>query len=157
MRPLRPPLAVRARPGRGFTMMEVLVSLLVFSLGVLALVGIQASAARMATDARDRSTATFLADQLLARMLISDPASAATFAHRPSGTTACNPSGASSTNAVVTGWLAEVAAQLPNATAALQQVVVDAGTGLVTVRLCWQNGNEPPRSLTVSNQVQWQP
>lgn len=145
-----------AAPGRGFTMMEVLVALLVFSLGVLALVGIQATAARMATDARDRATATFLADQLLARMLISDPTTAASFAHRPSGTNACNPSGSDSTNAVVTGWLAEVTAQLPNAASSLQQVVVDAGTGLVTVRLCWQNGNEAPRSLSVTNQVQWQ-
>jgi type IV pilus assembly protein PilV len=148
----------RLRPtaARGFTLMEVLVALLVFSLGVLALVAIQATAARMATDARDRATAAFLADQLLARMLIADPATAATFAHMPTGTQACNPSGSASTNAVVTGWLAEVADQLPNAGSALQQVLVDAGTGQVTVRLCWQNGNEAPRSLSVSNQVQWQ-
>lgn len=149
---------IQPRPAQqGFTMIEVLVALLVFSVGVLALVDTQATAVRMATDARDRSTATFLADQLLARMLISDPTTAASFAHRASGTTPCTPSGAASANAVVTGWLAEVAAQLPNAAAGAQQVVVDVATGQVTVRLCWQNGNETPRSLVVSNQVQWQP
>ncbi len=137
-------------------MIEVLVSLLVFSLGVLALVSIQATATRLATDARDRALATFLADQLLARMLIADPATAASFAHKATGTAACSPSGDASTNAVVTGWLAEVATQLPNAAAGSQQVVVDTGTSQVTVRLCWQNGNEPPRSLAVTNQVQWQ-
>ena len=148
----------RLRPAQhGFTMIEVLVALLVFSVGVLALVGTQATAVRMATDARDRSTATFLADQLLARMLISDPATAGSFAHHATGATPCAPSGAASANATVTGWLAEVAAQLPNATAGAQQVVVDVATGQVTVRLCWQNGNELPRSLAVSNQVQWQP
>jgi len=141
---------------RGFTLLEVLVAVLVFSLGVLALVGLQATAVRMSTDARDRATATFLADQLLGRMLISDPATAASFAHLPNGNAACNPGGAASANPVVTGWLAEVAAQLPNAPAAQQQIVVDAATGLVTVRLCWQNGNDPARSLTFVNQVQWQ-
>lgn len=140
----------------GFTMIEVLVALLVFSLGILGLVAIQATATRMATDASNRATATFLADQLLARMLISDRTTAGTFAHKATGTTACNPSGAASTNAVVTGWLVEVDKQLPNAPTEQQQVVVNAATGEVTIRLCWQNGNETPHSLTVSNQVQWQ-
>lgn len=138
-------------------MIEVLVSLLVFSLGVLAMVALQATASRLASDARDRAVAVFMADQLLGRMLISDPTTASTFAHHPTGTTACSPSGAASSNAVVTGWLAEVASRLPKADAAYQQVVVDAATGLVTVRMCWQNGNDSPRSLEVVNQVQWQP
>jgi type IV pilus assembly protein PilV len=146
----------RCSTARGFTMIEVMVALLVFSLGVLGLVAIQATAVRMATDARDRATAVFLADQLLARMLIADPLTAATFAHLPSGSVACSPSGSPSTNAVVTGWLAEVAALLPNAVSAQQQVVVNAANSQVTVRLCWQNGNEAPRTLEVSNQVQWQ-
>ena len=149
----RPPSS--RRRAAGFTMIEVLVALLVFSLGVLGLVAIQATATRMAGDARDRAVATFLADQILARMLISDPATALSFAHQATGTTACNPSGAASTNAAVTAWLAEVTAQLPKATSTLQQIVVTAPNE-VTVRLCWQNGEDPPRSLTVSNQVQWQ-
>lgn len=149
--------AGRALRTAGFTMIEVLVSLLVFSLGVLALVQIQGTAVRLSTDARDRAIATFLADQLLARMLISDPTTAASFAHQPGGSTACAPTGSASTNAVVTDWLAEVADQLPGATSTLQQVVVNAATGEVTVRLCWQNGSDPARSLAVTNQVQWQP
>lgn len=165
---MRKPCCSVARPARlqgrragGFTMIEVLVALLVFSLGVLGLVTIQATATRMAGDARDRAVATFLADQLLARMLIADPASASTFEHLATGTTACNPSGTASTNAVVTGWLAEVAQQLPQAPSTLQQVVVVPPSppeisARVIVTLCWQNGNDPPRSLSVSNQVQWQ-
>ncbi len=156
-RPRRPANARRALRTAGFTMIEVLVSLLVFSLGVLALVQIQGTAVRLSSDARDRAVATFLADQLLARMLISDPATAGSFAHMPDGSTACAPTGSASTNAVVTAWLAEVADQLPGATSALQQVVVNATTGEVTVRLCWQNGSDPARSLAVTNQVQWQP
>lgn len=149
--------AGRARRMAGFTMIEVLVSLLVFSLGVLALVQIQGTAVRLSSDARDRAIATFLADQLLARMLISDPTTASTFAHKAGGSAACAPTGSSSTNAVVTQWLTEVAQQLPGAVESLQQVVVNATTGEVTVRLCWQNGSDPARNLSVTNQVQWQP
>lgn len=142
------------RRSAGFTMIEVLVALLVFSLGVLGLVAIQATATRMASDARDRAVATFLADQILARMLISDRTTAPSFAHRPTGSTPCTATGADSTNPVVTGWLTEVSNQLPNAGSALQQIVV-TGADEVTVRLCWQNGNDDRRSLTVSNKVQW--
>ena len=150
-----PSQAATRRSSAGFTMIEVLVALLVFSLGVLGLVAIQATATRMANDARDKAVATFLADQILARMLISDPTTALSFAHHATGTTACNPTGAASTNATVTAWLTEVTQQLPNAGSTLQQIVVTAPNE-VTVRLCWQNGEDAPRSLTVSNQVQWQ-
>lgn len=150
----RPP---RTAAPRGLTLFEVLVALLVFSLGVLGLVTMQATATRMAGDARSRAVATFLADQLLARMLISDPATAATFAHHPTGTTPCSPGGPASTNPVVTSWLTEVSSHLPNAAATQQQVVVDAVTGQVTVRLCWQQGSEAAHNLVVVNQVQWQP
>jgi type IV pilus assembly protein PilV len=145
-----------SRAQRGFSLIEVLVSLLVFAFGVLTLVGLQASAIRFATDAQHRAEATFLADQLLGRMLISDPATIASFDHHATGTVACVPSGAASTHAVVAEWLKDVSAALPNAPADKQQIVVDATTGQVMVRLCWRNGNDAMHSLVVSNQVQWQ-
>jgi type IV pilus assembly protein PilV len=139
---------------RGFSLLEVLVSVLVFSLGVLALVSLQATSMRMSSDARYRADAAFLADQLFARMLISAEGDASQFAHRIGGT-ACNSAGAPSAHASATAWLAEVADVLPGASADLQQIIVDAGTGQVTVRLCWQQGDEAPRQFTVSNQIQW--
>ncbi len=148
---------VSRRPHGGFTMLEVLVSLLVFSFGVLGLIGLQGAAIRYGTDAQQRADATFLADQLLGRMLISDPSTMGTFAHQASGTIPCAPTGTAATSAVVTDWLAEVAAVLPNAASSKQQVVVDSTTGQVTVRLCWRNGpNDSTHQLAVSNQVQWQ-
>jgi type IV pilus assembly protein PilV len=144
---------------RGFAMIEILVSLLVVAFGVLALMGLQATAVRMSTDARDRGSATFLADQLLGQLLISNRADIASFAHNPTGGT-CNPTSAPSTNAVVTGWLAEVARQLPNAAGGSQQVIVrDAAQGDIDVVLCWKRGgdaNETVHSMTVRNRVQWQ-
>lgn len=148
------PVAVRQR---GFSMMEVLVAVLVFSLGVLGLVRLQATAVRMSTDARQRSEATFLADQLLARMLIADPATAATFAHRPGGTVSCAPTGTASTNAIVTDWLTQVTATFPRAVAGEQQIVVTTGAATdVTVRLCWKNAEaDTPHTYEVTNRVQW--
>jgi type IV pilus assembly protein PilV len=139
---------------RGFSLIEVLVAVVIFSLGVLGLVRMQATAVRLSTDAQQRAEATFLADQLLARMLISDPATASTFAHRASGTTACLPSGPSSTNAAVLDWLAQVTAAFPRVSTDDQQVIVNGAD--VTVRLCWKNGdNDTPHSLEVNNRVQW--
>jgi type IV pilus assembly protein PilV len=151
----------RAGGQAGFTLIEVLVSLLVFSVGVLALVGLQGQAVRFASDAQHRASATFLADQLLARMLISDKTTLSTFAHNPTGTTKCAPTAAASTNAIVVEWLTEVSQALPRAVSASQQITVDTATGQVTVKLCWQNDEsalvaDQNHQLVVSNQVQWQ-
>lgn len=138
---------------RGFTLIEVMVALVVFSLGVLGLVGLQGGAVRFSSDARQRADATFLADQLMARALISDPTTLANFAHRPAGA-ACAPTGDDTTHPVVTGWLAEVTAQLPNADADRQQVLVDAPNNKITVRLCWRNGSDGDHQLAVTNVLQ---
>lgn len=142
----------------GFTLIEVLIAVLVFSFGILGIVALQATAIKFSTDAQQRAEATFLADQLLARMLISDPATAPSFAHRPSGTANCAPSGAGSTNALVLEWLDDVVATFPRVSAAEQQIIV-SGTPAneVTVKLCWKNGeSDQPHTLEVSNRVQWQ-
>jgi type IV pilus assembly protein PilV len=142
----------------GASLIEVLVAILVFSLGILGAVGLQAAAIKMSTDAQQRAEATFLADQLLARMLIADPATASAFAHHPEGTTSCAPTGAASTNPIMTEWLSEVTATFPRVSADMQQVIV-SGTPAneVTVKLCWKNGeSDTPHTLEVSNRVQWQ-
>jgi type IV pilus assembly protein PilV len=153
-------MRAQPRPTRrsgGFTLVEVLVSVVIFTVGVIGMVRLQATAVKLSTDARQRAEATFLADQLLARMLISDPASAATFAHHPDGTTPCAPTGPASTNPQVTDWLTQLTATFPRVSADEQQVVVSAGAPVdVTVRLCWKNGeNDPPHTLEVTNRVQW--
>lgn len=148
------PMATPPRDSNGFTLVEVLVAIVIFSLGVLGLVRLQATALKMSTDARQRAEATFLVDQLLARMLIADPATAASFAHKPSGTTTCAPTGARSTNPLVTEWLTQVTAAFPRVSVDEQQVIVNGSE--VTVRLCWKNGeNDDPHSFEVSNRVQW--
>jgi len=139
---------------RGFSLIEVLVAVVIFSLGVLGLVRMQATTVRLSTDARQRAEATFLADQLLARMLISDPTTASTFSHRATGAVSCAPSGPRSTNPVLLDWLSQVTAAFPRVSVDDQQVIVNGAD--VTVRLCWKNGeNDTPHTLEVNNRVQW--
>ena len=62
--PTLPPKA----SNRGVGLIEVLVSLLVFSLGVLGLVGLQARAMQIETQAGDRTRAANLANELVTQM-----------------------------------------------------------------------------------------
>lgn len=59
---------VRSINQRGFTLIEVLVSLLVISVGLLAIASLQLLSKRSNYDAAQRTTAAHLAEDLLARM-----------------------------------------------------------------------------------------
>ncbi|HZH05296.1 MAG TPA: type IV pilus modification protein PilV [Lautropia sp.] len=76
---------MRRRQQEGFTLIEALVSMLIFSIGILGLVGMQTVAARVSTDARFRSEAAAAADELLARMQSSNPRTRATDFAAPNG------------------------------------------------------------------------
>ena len=52
----------------GVMLLEALIALLVFSLGILTVIGIQASSIRMTADAQLRSKAALLADRLVGEM-----------------------------------------------------------------------------------------
>lgn len=61
----------RPRVQGGFMLLEALVALLIFALGVLGLIGFQAASARIATDSRFRTEAAMLADELVGQMAMS--------------------------------------------------------------------------------------
>ena len=58
-----------ARRVRGMTLVEVLVSLLIFSFGLLGLMGLQARALRFSIGAEDTNRAALLANEVAAQML----------------------------------------------------------------------------------------
>ena len=62
----RPP--ARRTSLHGFTLIEVLVALLIFSLGVLGMVGMQARAVQFGAQSEDRMRAALLADEMVASM-----------------------------------------------------------------------------------------
>jgi type IV pilus assembly protein PilV len=63
--------AIRIRAARkqaGIALLEVLISILLFSLGILGLIGLQARAINFSVDAEDRNRAALLADDLAGTM-----------------------------------------------------------------------------------------
>jgi len=67
------PVAKPMRLQQGATLIEALVAVLIFSIGILAVIAMQAFAVSTVTDAKYRADASFLANQALGR-LWGDPA-----------------------------------------------------------------------------------
>lgn len=150
----------RSRRQGGMFLIECLVAILLFAIGVLGIVGLNAVAVASQSDAQYRSEAANLANRVaqeawlnVDRITGPTPVARATslrtalekFRHQPSGED-CAFSGTAATAAPMTGWLVD-ARKLPGATAAMQQVLVDtdAATGFnkVTVTVCWQVPTNP--------------
>lgn len=53
---------------QGIALVEALIAILIFSLGILAIVGLQAATLKRTTDAKYRVDASFLANQILGEM-----------------------------------------------------------------------------------------
>ena len=56
----------------GVMLIEALIGILIFSIGILALLGMQGAAIKNTTDARYRSEAAFLATQIVGQMWLDD-------------------------------------------------------------------------------------
>ena len=141
---------------RGYLLIEALVSILIFSTGILAIFSLQAASIQNSADAKYRADASFLANQIVGYMW-GDRANLAAYVHQPGGVV-CAPTGTPSTNANVTSWLADVNAVLPNSAGASQQITVNttagATNGTVTVTLCWNTPQNPAnRSYTAIAQI----
>jgi type IV pilus assembly protein PilV len=66
-----------ARHQRGSFMLEALIGILIFSFGVLGLIGLQAQSIRHMNDAQYRGEAVYLTNALVAKMWADDPATLA--------------------------------------------------------------------------------
>jgi type IV pilus assembly protein PilV len=58
----------------GSILLEVLIAILVFSFGILGIVGLQAVSIKMTNDAKDRVDASLVANQIAATLWVVDPA-----------------------------------------------------------------------------------
>lgn len=128
---------------RGSVLLEALISILIFSIGILGLVGMQGAAINSTSDARYRSTAGFLVDRMIgtvwAERIGSTIATASNVMSAvPNPALACGPCAAGIANSSQL-WANDVTVALPNATAS----VVIAGP-MVTVGVTWQPPNLPP-------------
>lgn len=121
---------------RGIALIEALVALFVFSIGILAVIGMQAASVRASADAKYRANATVLADQILGQMWADQGVAQANLANYATGAANCALV-APGANANLNAWLNTVASTLPGADPGRQRVQYNAATREVTVTLCW--------------------
>lgn len=123
------PLSSPGQEG-GSVLLEGLIAILVFSMGILAIVGLQAAAIKTVADSQYRLEASFLANRLIAQMW-TDTTNIANYA-LPGGAAAAN-------------WKNEVGALLPGATNAppTVSIVGDAVAGYtITIQVNWKAAAE---------------
>lgn len=135
-----------AKSQAGVMLIEALVGILIFSIGILALIGMQAVAVKNTTDARYRSEASFLATEVIGRMWVDianlpkyDKDYASAFAPRDD-------------------WVNKVAITLPGidvpAATRVPTIEVDAATNEVSVTILWrQPGETADRRLQLVNRI----
>ena len=141
---------------QGVILIEALIGILIFSMGILALVAMQSAAVSSQTDAQYRIEAANFANKMLGEIWLNvDRTTAGTlqaslnaFAHQPVGGN-CNFTGAVSADALVTSWVNDLTTgagtRLPGATQTMQQILVDTSAGSynsVQVTVCWKSPND---------------
>lgn len=161
-------LNARRRSQSGVLLLEVLIALLIFSLGVLGLVGLQANAIKQSGQAKYRTDATLLANELIGQMWVTSR----TFA------TLQTAFQSSSNGAQYAAWKTKVEAELPGASTyppivaftqvdALPAIVAGvagttpaAGTTpstRVTITMRWkapgEPASDPPHSFVLTNEI----
>lgn len=160
-------MAAMKKNQTGMFLIEAMIGILIFFIGVLAMIALQANSIAIQADSQYRVEAANLADQILGQInlhVIRDATGTvsttnlAGFSHQPVGgtttcsllatdaaanTDCCNFSGTPSGNGLVGDWVnsitANTATRLPGSTAAMQQIVVNtAAANQVAVTVCWQ-------------------
>jgi len=136
---LRPRLRLRAQ--RGIVLIDAMVAVVIFSIGVLGMVALQAAAIKLSGDAKYRSDAAMATEQVIAQMWASDPAALAANFRSPEG-------------AAYKTWkdtVTRLTAQsgLPGAGGKPPTIEVNADN-IVTVTVYWQAAGDPSYHRYVS-------
>ena len=126
---------------RGATLLEALIGILIFSIGILALVGMQALAIKHMSDAKYRSDASFFANEIIGQMWV-NRASLGTYAY----------AGAGAPPAAINSWVTSIQNALPGVTAAANLPIITVAGTTVTVTVRWQlpGGSDVHRHITMA-------
>jgi type IV pilus assembly protein PilV len=127
---------------RGATLLEALIGILIFSVGILALVGMQAIAIKQMTDAKYRSDASFFANEIIGHMWI-NRGSLGSYDFAGTGTPP----------APLTSWVTSITNGLPGVADASNTLPIVSVVGTtVTVTVRWQvpGGSTAHRHVTLA-------
>lgn len=138
----------------GFTLLEAMIAIVIFSLGILALIGLQIASIKQSAASKYRADAGFLAEQLIGQMWVSSRAYTDIKANFETDKPAYNT------------WLPSVVSTLPGAASNHPTVTVAQVTGggssptvgsKVTIKIFWKAPSEPssdpPHNYTVVTQI----
>jgi type IV pilus assembly protein PilV len=135
---------IRTRKGQqGVALLEALVGILIFSVGILAMIGLQAQAIRNTVEAKYRTEAAYLANQVIGQMWVDRD-----------NLDAYDTAGGANQNMV--NWRQQVAGTLPGVVAAgANSPTIDVDTSQVTVTIFWRmpGDDSVTRQLTVVAQI----
>ncbi|MDX8378892.1 MAG: pilus assembly protein PilV [Gallionella sp.] len=142
-----PPLQSGQKTQQGSILLEALIAFLIFSMGILGVIGLQATAINNTLEARYRSDAAFLANQIIAQMWADSPVPT-TYIVKP--TYACNPctTNNGNGNANTQDWVKQIQgstqkAFLPGVTNAVNAPTIAISLNKVTVTLYWKSPQNP--------------
>ena len=120
---------------RGIVLIEGLIAILIFSMGILALMGLQAAQISHTNASKHRTDASYLADQIIGEMW-----AGGNNATLPGY--ACNPCTIAHANPAIVNWVTQIQANnlLPGTLANPPTIVVNGQQ--VTVTIFWKVPNE---------------
>lgn len=126
---------------RGALLIESLIAVLVFIIGVLAIVGIQAKMIKNVGETKLRSEAAYFANQITGQMWVDipnlakyDTTSADAYANR-------------------TNWVTAVTNTLPGVPSGFPKITVGANN-VITIEIAWQGAGESQHNYSFSTQIQ---
>jgi type IV pilus assembly protein PilV len=150
----------------GSVLLEAMIAILIFSIGILAMVGMQATAINNVSDSKYRSTASFLADQIVGTMwsqrVVTFDTISNVYVASADTTFQCNPCTSANGNPYTKAWLVNgVLANLPQQTTTPAPSITmgnsPAGVGAasqVTVTINWQSPKDAvPHKLVVNTYI----
>jgi type IV pilus assembly protein PilV len=126
---------------RGATLLEALIGILIFSVGILALVGMQALAIKHMSDAKYRSDAAFFANEIIGQMWV-NRAALGSYQYPGNG----------APPVAIDGWVTSIQNTLPGVTAAANLPIITVVGTTVTVTVRWQlpSGGDVHRHTTMA-------
>lgn len=152
---------------RGFSLLEGLIAIVVFSLGALGMIEMQARAVQLSMDAQDRSNASFLINKLISQVALQDTASGAldpseAYVFVPRQYVKCS-DGVPSSHPAVT-WMREVCATFDDAEVLIARPD-GVDKGFLEIVIAWKGRYKnadaggvirDEHRMAVTNRFQWQ-
>ncbi len=140
-----------AKSQQGMMLVEVLVAIVLFSIGIVGMINMQSATIKDVSQAGYRAEASYLASQIIA-MMWADRGNLGSYALNANGQP-CTSGANASANQALASWLQNDLPRLPNSSGLKQQIVIGANN-LVTVTVCWKAPSDAsPHQFFVTTQI----